>query len=111
MHRVYYLLWLKHMGLSSNSKFLEALDYFGSPEELFEADREAYEESSMFNVKELNYLCLKDTSWVEKEIELCNKNRVYLVDYYSKYYPPLLRKTPEPPLVLYVLGDKSCLTS
>ncbi|MDP4133605.1 MAG: DNA-protecting protein DprA, partial [Bacillota bacterium] len=46
-----------------------------------------------------------------KEIELCNKNRVYLVDYYSKYYPPLLRKTPEPPLVLYVLGDKSCLTS
>ena len=27
MHRVEYLLWLKHMGIASNAKFLDAIEY------------------------------------------------------------------------------------
>lgn len=111
MHRVEYLIWLKHMGISSNAKFLPALEYFSSPEELYAGDREAYEECGMFNEKEIEYLLNKDTAFVKEEIERCNAKRIYLVDYYSKAYPEALRKIPEPPLILYVAGDRSVLNT
>lgn len=111
MHRVEYLLWLKHMGISSNGKFLDAIEYFSSPEELYSADKEAYTECGMFNDKEIEYLLNKDTSFVTAEVERCNRERVYLVDYFSKAYPESLREIPEPPLVLYVAGDRSVLNS
>ena len=111
MHRVEYLLWLKHMGISSNGKFLDAIEYFSSPEELYNADKEAYTECGMFNDKEIEYLLNKDTSFVTAEVERCNRERVYLVDYFSKAYPESLREIPEPPLVLYVAGDRSVLNS
>lgn len=111
MHRVEYLLWLKHMGIASNAKFLDAIEYFSSPEELYSADKEAYEECGMFNDKEIEYLVNKDTSFVSAEVERCNKARVYLVDYFSKAYPEALRQIPEPPLILYVAGDRSVLNT
>ena len=111
MHRVEYLLWLKHMGISSNGKFLDAIEYFSSPEELYSADKEAYVECGMFNDKEIEYLLNKDTSFVTAEVERCNRERVYLVDYFSKAYPESLREIPEPPLILYVAGDKSILNN
>ncbi len=111
MHRVEYLLWLKHMGISSNAKFLPALEYFSSPEELYNADREAYEECGMFSEKEIEYLLNKDMTFAKEEIERCNAKRIYLVDYYSKAYPKALREIPEPPLILYVAGDRSVLNS
>ncbi len=111
MHRVEYLLWLKHMGISSNGKFLPALEYFSSPEELYAGDREAYEECGMFNQKEIEYLLNKDMTFVKEEIERCNAKRIYLVDYYSKAYPRALREIPEPPLILYVAGDKGVLNT
>ncbi len=111
MHRVEYLLWLKHMGISSNAKLLPALEYFSSPEELYAGDREAYEECGMFSGKEIEYLLNKDMTFVKEEIERCNSKRIYLVDYYSKAYPEALREIPEPPLILYVAGDKSILNT
>ncbi len=111
MHRVEYLLWLKHMGISSNAKFLDAIEYFSSPEELYSADKEAYEECGMFNEKEIEYLLNKDTSFVAAEVKRCNEARVYLVDYFSKVYPESLRNIPEPPLILYVAGDRSVLNT
>ena len=111
MHRVEYLLWLKHMGISSNAKFLDAIEYFSSPEELYKADKEAYEECGMFNDKEMEYLINKDISFVSAEVERCNRARVYLVDYFSKAYPESLRSIPEPPLILYVAGDRRVLNT
>ena len=111
MHRVLYLLWLKHMGISSNAKFLDALEYFSSPEELYNADKDAYQECGMFNEKEIEYLLDKDLSFAEEEVRRCNEARVYLVDYFSKAYPEALRQIPEPPLILYVSGDRSVLNT
>ena len=65
----------------------------------------------MFNDKEIEYLLNKDTSFATAEVERCNRERVYLVDYFSKAYPESLREIPEPPLVLYVAGDRSVLNS
>lgn len=111
MHRVLYLLWLKHMGIASNAKFLDAIEYFSSPEELYQADKEAYLECGMFNEKEIEYLINKDLSFAEEEVKRCNEARVYLVDYFSKAYPDALRHIPEPPLILYVSGDRSVLNT
>lgn len=109
MHRVEYLLWLKHMGIASQGKLMHAIEYFSSPEEIYNADAEALKECGMFNEKEIAYILKKDMSFVEAEIERCNRERCYLVDYYSKFYPKALREIPEPPLVLYVKGSREAL--
>lgn len=111
MHRVEYLLWLKQMGLSSRGKFLDALEYFSSPEELYNATEEALSECGMFTEEEKRYLLLKDMRPVAEEIERCNKAQTYLVDYYSRAYPARLRDLADPPLVLYVKGNKAALMS
>ncbi len=109
MHRAEYLLWLKHMGIASQGKLMHAIEYFSSPEEIYNADAEALKECGMFNEKETAYILKKDMSFVEAEIERCNRERCYLVDYYSKFYPKALREIPEPPLVLYVKGSREAL--
>lgn len=109
MHRAEYLLWLKHMGFSSKGKLLPAIEYFSSPEEIYNADKEALTECAMFSEKEIAYLLKKDMSFVSEEIERCNKERCYLVDYYSKFYPEALRKLSDPPLILYVKGKREAL--
>lgn len=109
MHRAEYILWLKNMGLSSAGKLLPAIEYFSSPEEIYNADREAIEECGMFNEREIEYLFKKDMSFVKEEIERCNKERCYLVDYFSKFYPEALKDIPEPPLMLYVKGNREAL--
>lgn len=109
MHRAEYILWLKNMGLSSAGKLLPAIEYFSSPEEIYNADREAIEDCGMFNEAEIEYLLKKDTSFVSAEIERCNKERCYLVDYFSKFYPEALKEIPEPPLMLYVKGSREAL--
>lgn len=109
MHRAEYLLWLKHMGIASGGKLIEAIEYFSSPEEIYNADKEALTECGMFNEKEIAYLEKKDMSFVAGEIERCNRERCYLVDYYSKFYPKALREIPEPPLMLYVKGSREAL--
>lgn len=111
MHRVEYLLWLKHMGIASQGKIMEAIEYFSSPEEIYNADTEALTECGMFNQKEIAYLEKKDVSFVTEEIERCNRERCYLVDYYSRFYPEALRSVPEPPLILYVKGSREVLNS
>lgn len=97
------------MGIASQGKLIEAIEYFSSPEEIYNADREALTECGMFNEKEIAYLEKKDMDFVAREIERCNSERCYLVDYYSKFYPEALRKIPEPPLMLYVKGSREAL--
>lgn len=109
MHRVEYLLWLKHMGLSSQEKLVRALELFTSPEELAGASDEELAECGIFSEKELSYLKQKDMRFVEEEIARCNESHTYLVDYYSKYYPDRLRNIPSPPLLLYVRGSREAL--
>lgn len=99
------------MGIASGGKLIEAIEYFSSPEEIYNADKEALTECGMFNEKEIAYLEKKDTSFVAEEIERCNRERCYLVDYYSKFYPKALREIPEPPLILYVKGSREALLS
>ncbi len=110
MHRVEYLIWLRSIGLSSWGKLLPAIEYFSSPEEIYNAKRSDYEECGMFTEKEIEALSLKDTSFVEKEVAGCNRERCYLVDYFSKFYPESLKSIPEPPLLLYVKGDREILS-
>lgn len=111
MHRAEYLLWLSHIGLSSKRKLLPAIEYFSSPEEIYNADKEALSECAMFSGKEIEYLLKKDMSFVSEEIERCNKERCYLVDYYSKFYPQALRELSDPPLILYVKGNREALAT
>lgn len=110
MHRVEYLIWMRNIGLSSWGKLLSAIEYFSSPEEIYNAKRSDYEECGMFNEKEIDALSDKDTSFVEREVALCNKERCYLIDYFSKFYPESLKSIPEPPLLLYVKGDREILS-
>jgi len=59
--------------------------------------------------KELFLKLLKER-WAEKEIEEAKKENIKIIDFFSPFYPSLLKEIPSPPLVLYVKGKREVLT-
>ena len=71
-----------------------------------------------FILKDLNlsshqkdlFLKLLKERWAEKEIEEAKKENIKIIDFFSPFYPSLLKEIPSPPLVLYVKGKREVLT-
>lgn len=54
-------------------------------------------------------LDLKNSSRLDKELELIKKNAITVIDIFDESYPALLKEISSPPLVLYVKGDPAIL--
>jgi len=53
---------------------------------------------------------LSEKKWAEKELEKAQKENIEIIDFFSPFYPPLLKEIDCPPLVIYVKGEKQCLS-
>lgn len=90
--------------------FIPALNYFGSPRNLFEA---SYGEWRTFWGRGdlLNYL--KNPNWyaVENDMQWLAQKNNHLLTLYHPNYPPLLREIYAPPPLLFVQGNYAILNS
>ena len=50
-----------------------------------------------------------DKEFLEKQDELLEKTKAKIITYWDENYPPLLREIPDPPVLLFILGDESVL--
>ena len=86
------------------------LDYFPDINRILKADKYELVESGLKNDTVDKFLSLRDSGWVDKELDAVDKGKIDLIDYLSADYPPLLKEISYPPLVIYVKGDKTSLS-
>ncbi|HEY4707192.1 MAG TPA: DNA-processing protein DprA [Thermodesulfobacteriota bacterium] len=79
------------------------LETFGSPEEIFSAGGNGFEGATASFSKSMREFDAWDR--VEREIEQAGKNNIRIVPFDDPGYPALLRRTFDPPCLLYMKGN------
>ncbi len=101
-------LWLALRRALPNSLILELLQYFPSPAAIFDADR-ATLRAHLPEEKARLVLSASDAT-ADAELAWLAEPGNHLVTWLDADYPPLLREIADPPAVLFVSGDRSCLS-
>jgi DNA processing protein len=102
MTNITYWLWLAtRCGARFGKRLLEQ---FGSPEAIWQADRQAFVDIPRLNKNKLDALMEKDLTVAEHIQADCLKQGIQILTLFDEAYPELLRNIPDPPLVLYVRG-------
>lgn len=83
-------------------KIRRLIEQFGSAEKAFRAETEELAKNPSWKGRWKSDSWKKDLDWIER-------NKVALVDYLAPEYPRLLLTIPDPPILLYVLGNVSAL--
>lgn len=81
------------------------LDWFGSPQAIWEAQREALAAVPSMTQVRLDSLLEKDLSGAQRILRDCKKSDTYIVTIQDENYPYHLRSILQPPLLLYVRGS------
>lgn len=91
-------------------KLYRLLEYFRTPENIFNAGKDLLAE--FFLTDEcLQYFHRPDWRDVEADLRWMEVNNNYFIPVSSPDYPSLLKQIPDPPIGLYVRGDKGVLNS
>ncbi len=102
MTNITYWLWLAtRCGARFGKRLLER---FGSPEAIWQADRQAFVDIPRLNKNRLDALMEKDLTVAEHIQADCLKQGIQILTLFDEAYPELLRNISDPPLVLYVRG-------
>lgn len=96
-------VWLQMALGVASSLSREVLTRFNSIEEVHTSEN--YDFLGEKRGKYIMRLENKDTSAAYEVLKRCKNMGVKLVGYYDELYPAMLRKTDNPPVVLYAIGD------
>ena len=91
-----------------DSRLFQLLEYFHTPENLFQADKALL---SGFNLTDeaIHYILQPDWQSVEKDLRWVEKDGNTFIPFYSPDYPSLLREIPVPPVGIYLQGNSKIL--
>ncbi len=81
------------------------LDAFGSPEQVYVADRHALIRVEGIRQAQVDALCDKAMDEAEQIAQACEKQGISILTFADSGYPERLRNIPDAPLVLYVRGS------
>ncbi|SFV62409.1 Rossmann fold nucleotide-binding protein Smf possibly involved in DNA uptake [hydrothermal vent metagenome] len=100
----YWLLLLKTPSVGTLS-FLKALSHFGEPKTIFNADILSLKASKIFKKSALDWIQSPDIKSIKKDIEWQQQNNNHIITLIDDAYPDLLKEIPDPPPLLFVIGD------
>ena len=80
------------------------LEQFGDPEDVFFADREAYQRVEGLSVEGADALADKSLWGAQEILEQCADKDIHIVTFRDAAYPGRLKNISDPPLVLYYKG-------
>ena len=104
-----YSVWLQ-IGIGAGANFGSLLSVYGSPEEVYRHSTSDWRYSGALlpgQIKRLSSYKLENAYAV---IKRCESLGYRIITFYDREYPELLRHIANPPMVLYVSGDISCLS-
>ena len=99
-----YSIWLS-LALGAGARCNEILSAFDSARDIFESDMQTLRLSGVFTQKQLEKIEKSKMQDASVQLETCEKNGWQCITYRDKEYPDLLRRTADPPLVLYINGS------
>ena len=102
--RIYWLWLANRTGMTEREKMV-VFAHFGSPEDCYYADADAYSGIEKLSKNALEALLDKELKEAESIIETCERKRIHILTYGDDLYPSSLRNIIDPPLVLYYKGS------
>lgn len=111
MENVKYWIWLSRIEEISSKILIGLLNKYKSPEILWNKTKK---ELLADGIKQIYAEKLVNGSYrtnLDKYLEYMSKNNIEIIDIYNKYYPDKLKLIYDPPIVLYVKGNKTILNN
>ncbi len=105
-----YYIWLQNTLGSSSPKLKKVLTLCGA-ENIFKANKENLILYGLFTEREIQKLLNKNLDAARKILNQCEKQGIKVITYESEKYPSLLKEIPDPPAVLYALGNTELLNN
>lgn len=91
-------------------KINDIISHFKNTEQIFRANTTEFRKiSSLSNQDIEKILELRNSYVLDRELRLIEKDKIECLDIFDKDYPLLLKEISNPPLVLYIKGDKRVL--
>ena len=104
MNEKAYAVWLS-LALGAGARCGEILSAFDCIRDIYESDMQTLRMSGVFTPRQLEKTEKTPLSDAVVQLETCEKNGWHCVTYEENEYPELLRRTADPPVVLYVNGS------
>lgn len=101
-----YLIWLQTALGAGNIRAVRALKYFGNAENIYRASPNERKAAGIFSPKDLSRLSAAKIDTAKRIIDDCRKYGIDIVPLGDTKYPYCLSVIDNPPLVLYVKGEK-----
>lgn len=105
MAELKYWLWLRSLRGLGNSVCLRLLQYFGSPERIYYAEREDYAQVEKITRAQIEVLADKGLDRAEEILADCTRLGLRILTYSDAAYPERLRAIPDAPCLLYYQGN------
>ena len=84
----------------------------GTPKELYKLEKDELLKINEIEEKDAEYILNKFTRKnVDRHIDYMKKNNIDIININDKEYPKLLRKIYDPPISLYIKGNKNILNN
>lgn len=101
---IIYDIWLQSCFGVNNTRFISALELFGSAEEIYKTGAKEFELCGLFTERELQKLSNKSLDYAEETVRRCDSLDIMPVSYTHPLYPERLRTISGPPVMLYIKG-------
>lgn len=109
MEDIKYWIWLSRIEGLSPKALIKIIEKYKNPKELWNKTKE---ELMLDGIKEKQADEIVNTRYrynLDKYLEYMNNNNIELINVYDKNYPDKLKVIYDPPIVLYVKGNKKIL--
>ena len=104
-----YWIWFSRIENLTPKKLLDLLVKFGTPKNIFNKTKEELIKSGIKEKDAININEIKYKTNLNKYLEYMQKNQIEMINIYDKGYPNKLKQIYDPPVVLYVKGNKKIL--
>lgn len=101
---IYFMALQRALGFASKT-LKPALAKFGTAQRIFQASERELEQSGIFTKAQLEKLNARSVETALETYSFCKNSGVTVLCVSDSSYPKRLRSMPDPPCVLYVLGD------
>lgn len=98
-------IWLAHRPGVNDCMKKALLQYFQDPEEIFFADGQALANIDGITREAVQGLLDRDLTDAQKILDICMRKNIRLLTYRDEAYPNRLRNIPDPPVLLYYIGN------
>lgn len=98
-------IWLAHRPGVNDRMKVQLLRHFSDPEDIFFADKDAYDPIEGLSEEAKDALRDKNLIGAEEILENCQRAKLHVLTYRDAAYPGKLKNIADPPIVLYYKGQ------